>query len=216
MLQTGKLIILLNVCLLMAACSSMANPEINPPKTQAWECEQTGYVVTTADRHSAGLWIFLPGNSLQLKPATGDPGQLYSSSGVSITIQGIEANLETASGTERCHEQRELSVQEAAKFRGVDFLGVGQEPPWRLEIGNGLLLLKTGYEQTRHEFPLPVAQTDQDAARTTYSASSNDQSITVIIDGRACSDSMSGLGYSATVTISFNNKTFKGCGRALH
>ncbi|MGI9291477.1 MAG: COG3650 family protein [Gammaproteobacteria bacterium] len=183
--------------------------------TQAWECDRTGYVVSTADRNATSIWVFLPSESIKLEPAT-QPG-VYSSADISLSISGMNASLDIAGVKENCQENRQLSVQETAKFRGVDFIAVGQEPPWRLEIGNDMLLMKTGYEQTRYEFPLSEPASDTSSRTTRYtSGNTGNQTLTVLIEGKPCKDSMSGLPYSATVFVTLDNKTYRGCGKALH
>jgi uncharacterized membrane protein len=187
--------------------------------TQAWQCETSGYVVTTQSRHNDGLWIFMATGTLLLETDAQRHGTRFIKDETAIEIDGMNAYLQIGGRMENCHENRPLSIQEEAKLRGVDFLGIGQEPPWRLEISADLIVLKTGYEQTSTEFAKTPPDIDQAARTTRYTTrntAGNGMELNIVIKGRECTDSMSGMNYSATVLVELNDKQLKGCGRALH
>jgi uncharacterized membrane protein len=150
------------------------------------------------------------------------PDHLKASILISVVSLLLASCSDPATLTGDIENQPPLSIQEEAKLRGVDFLAVGQEPPWRLEISAELILLTTGYEQTRHEFPMQTPQSEPAAKVTRYqikntSADTHQTSeLSVVIEGKECSDSMSGLGYAATVTAVLDGQQLRGCGQALH
>ena len=47
-------------------------------------------------------------------------------------------------------------------------------------------------------------------------AQNGDLQIIVEIEGSTCWDTMSGEEFESTVTVQFQGKTYRGCGRALH
>lgn len=106
-------------------------------------------------------------------------------------------------------------VWHAAKLRGVSFRAIGQEPHWLLEITDGeKILLVTGYGQKRTIYPYVEPKVNQQQRRTVFSV--KDQNLEVVIEGKDCSDIMSGEKFAVSVFITLNDKQFKGCGRALH
>lgn len=106
-------------------------------------------------------------------------------------------------------------VWHAAKLRGVSFRAIGQEPPWLLEITDGeKILLATGYEQKSTTYPYVAPIVNQEQRRTIFSVQG--QNLEVVIEGKDCSDIMSGEKFDVSVFITLHGKQFRGCGRALH
>jgi uncharacterized membrane protein len=57
---------------------------------------------------------------------------------------------------------------------------------------------------------------DEHVRKITYKTQSNANSLTVVIIGRRCRDSMSGESFETQVTVTLDHREFQGCGRALH
>jgi uncharacterized membrane protein len=113
----------------------------------------------------------------------------------------------------REQELAKHSVWHAAKLRGVAFRAIGQEPGWLLEITNGEeILLVTDYGKNKNAFSYVEPQEDKAARKTVFPV---DDSISVLIEGKPCSDTMSGESFEATVTVTQGEKALRGCGRAL-
>ena len=105
------------------------------------------------------------------------------------------------------------NVWHAAKLRGVAFRAIGQEPGWLLEITNGEeLLIKTNYGQDKQTFPYVEPREDKAARKTLFQLNGDNS---VLIEGKSCTDSMSGEAFETTVTVNLDGQTYKGCGRAL-
>ena len=106
-------------------------------------------------------------------------------------------------------------VWHAAKLRGVSFRAIGQEPPWLLEITDGeKILLVTDYGQKSTAYPYVEPKVNHEQRRTVFSV--KDQNLEVIIEGKDCSDIMSGEKFDVSVFITLHGKQFRGCGRALY
>jgi putative lipoprotein len=113
----------------------------------------------------------------------------------------------------REQELAKNNVWHAAKLRGVAFRAIGQEPGWLLEITNGEeILLVTDYGKNKKTYPYVEPREDQATHKTVFQVNDN---TSVLIEGKACSDSMSGESFEVTVTVTQGEKTLKGCGRAL-
>ncbi len=106
-------------------------------------------------------------------------------------------------------------VWHQAKLRGVSFRAIGQEPGWLLEIMDGSeILLVTGYGQTETSYPYVEPDVFPEERRTRFFISDHD--VEIIIEGKACRDSMSGEEFAVTVTVTVGEDRLSGCGRALY
>lgn len=188
--------------------------------TQAWDCPKTGYVVSSTANNRPGLWLFLPGSTLELARSADEPNPdrsaRYQNETINLTVTGTEAVLAQDGAKENCKLNRKMSIREDAKLRGIDFLATGNEPPWKLEISTKLIAIQTGYESARSEFPAANPRESGEETRTIYSTSNGSQSLEIEISGTPCLDSMSGEPFSATVVINLDGKRLRGCGAALH
>ncbi len=130
------------------------------------------------------------------------------------TVLACGAQEEAAQGTvEYEQELAKNDVWHSAKLRGVAFRAIGQEPGWLLEIKNGEeILIVTDYGQNKKSYPYVEPQEDKAARRTVFQV---DAETSVLIEGKPCSDTMSGEKFQVTVTLTVSGQTLKGCGRAL-
>lgn len=113
----------------------------------------------------------------------------------------------------REQELAKNNVWHAAKLRGVAFRAIGQEPGWLLEITNGEeIMLVTDYGKNKSSYPYVEPREDKAARKTVFPV---DDSTSILIEGKPCTDSMSGESFEVTVTVTLGAETLKGCGRAL-
>jgi uncharacterized membrane protein/heat shock protein HslJ len=100
-----------------------------------------------------------------------------------------------------------------AARRGATFRALGNEPSWYVEIFPERLAIVTELGANRAELPHggPVVEN----GRTTYHAAVDGRDATVVIDRRACADTMSGEAFEAAATVQLDDRTFTGCGRFL-
>jgi putative lipoprotein len=100
-----------------------------------------------------------------------------------------------------------------AARRGATFRALGNEPAWYVEVfpERFAIVTELGTNRTELAHGGPIAE----GARTTYRAAVGSREATVVIDRRACADSMSGEGFEAAATVLFENRTLVGCGRFL-
>src|SRR5262245_43152435 len=100
--------------------------------------------------------------------------------------------------------------------RDHDYRGVGQEPGWQLEIRQGDEMRFT-YDYGKGTAVTPAGRGDLDARTGTRSfrslAGANDLRVEIV--PVSCSDAMSGRAFPATVTVTLNGRTFRGCGEPL-
>ena len=206
-------ILVATILMILFATQSHAKQKL---RTFVYECQSgDSFIVNIKDE---SVWVFLPKQTVQLPPMPSGSGEKYSDGVITFWNKGEQAVLETPEiFYENCHINRSKSIWEDAKLRGVDFRATGNEPGWFLEISQDTqILFVTDYGQQRYEFTASSSKTDQSARATTYTAEKENQNFAVLLEGRSCLDSMSGQQFETTVTVTLNDKEYRGCGRALH
>jgi putative lipoprotein len=164
------------------------------------------------------IWLFLPAQTLSLPHVPSGSGAKYGDGAVTFWTKGEQALLEIDQETHRdCNNNRSRAIWEDAKLRGVDFRATGNEPGWHLELQADRQSIFVGeYGERLIEFATPKPIVKQQERGTTYKAQAEGLLIKTIIEGRPCTDSMSGQQFEATVTVEVDGKLYRGCGKALH
>ena len=158
------------------------------------------------------MWQFYGGNGFKILLI--NTIQFFAIS-LLVAVSACEAQKEVVQDpVVREQELAKNNVWHAAKLRGVAFRATGQEPGWLLEIKNGEeIVIVTNYGQDKNAYPWIEPQEDKDARRTVFQV---DAETSVLIEGKPCTDTMSGEKFQVTVTVAVGGQTLKGCGRALY
>jgi putative lipoprotein len=90
---------------------------------------------------------------------------------------------------------------------------MGQEPGWQLEIPRGADMRFYDYGKGTAVMPAPRAVVDSELRRQTTTPWPRRPSHEIA--PVKCSDAMSGKPFSATVTVTLNERSFRGCGEEL-
>lgn len=94
-----------------------------------------------------------------------------------------------------------------------DFTALGQEPGWHLEIVSGKQITFTyDYGESKFVSPAPAPRTETTGGVRIYDTNTASGSLRVEIDPTPCADVMSGQPFPATVTVTLNGRSFRGCG----
>jgi heat shock protein HslJ/uncharacterized membrane protein len=97
--------------------------------------------------------------------------------------------------------------------RDRDFRALGQEPGWQLEIRKGAEIRFTyDYGKGTAITPEPKAQLDASTGTRSYHAVTEANDLSIEIVPVRCEDSMSGQPFPATVSVTLNGRSFRGCG----
>ncbi|MBB5271159.1 hypothetical protein [Quisquiliibacterium transsilvanicum] len=100
----------------------------------------------------------------------------------------------------------------AAAARGVRFLGRGNEPGWRVEVGPGdLVRVVHHYGTVRADFPGVTARTLPNGD-TVHEGASGAHSLRLTLRPARCTDDMSGEVHPVTVLLRFDGEERRGCG----
>ena len=214
-------LLLLSGCLNGTAPEKAAQPRYpnnvqRGAKTFVYKCDDAFSFVARIENDI--VWLFLPHKTLSLPQVPSGSGAKFSDSVSLFWAKGDSAILEYNNASHRnCINNRKKAIWEHAKLNGVDFRAIGNEPGWYLEIRNGrTILFVSDYGNSRYEFETPEPMTNQQERRTIYQTAADGKSLTVVLEGRLCHDTMSGESFGATVRITLDQNTYQGCGRALH
>jgi uncharacterized membrane protein len=186
-----------------------------PSRARTWVfvCpDGSSFVVRATDSEA---WVFRAGSlSLRLEAVPSAMPLRYGQGDIQLVIDEDNGTLsESSTQTFTCRNDRQRAVWEHAKLDGVDFRGVGNEPPWILEIREmSRFLLITDYGANRIERSLPEPVSDNARNMTRWDAGDVQVEITAAI----CHDSMTGEAMNSRVLIHWQEKVLKGCGRPLH
>ena len=190
----------------------------SPPATYFFECEGLEF---TARHDQRGVYLFLPGRTLLLAETPSGSGAQYTDGQSTFWSKGEEALLEVGGKTySQCRNNRRRAVWEDAKLNGVDFRAVGNEPGWYLEIydkGTPEKIDFVGdYGQVYYTFPSVQREARETRERKRYTARIGGHQLEVTLEKGPCLDDMSGEAFETSVTVKLNNRSYRGCGKALH
>jgi uncharacterized membrane protein len=180
-----------------------------------YDCQ--GLQISTEAQKKGGIYLFLPDRTLDLAHVPSGSGARYGDGEVEFWTKGPEATLDRGDGTAvHCTENRRASIIADARFRGMDFWGVGNEPGWRLEVGSDMILLVTNYGEDEYDFPTPEPSVDVRNRTTVYDVSAAGHSLRLEIRDTECFDDMSGERFESVVLLELDGRSYRGCGVGLH
>ena len=101
---------------------------------------------------------------------------------------------------------------------GPDFMALGKNPDWHLEIINegSRIIFTTDEGVYEHRYTTLGPSLYRDELTTVYQVPSKDHMMNVTVRGRACQDSVTGKLYDTTVTVMFDGFPYAGCGDVLN
>jgi len=138
----------------------------------------------------------------------------FSNGTMTLSGLGQQVRLEEPGAVYFCRSLPSEVAWQEARFRGIEFRAAGDNPSWSLEIDSGVAIVFTsGQGDTRAVTKFPPATLAGTDARMTLTTVSGSLSLAVLSERRVCT-----LGESVmtlTVTVTFNGKTYSGCGRTL-
>lgn len=178
----------------------------------AWYCQDGSRLVTSFGDDE--VWLMLPEGIHELAQARSASGARYAAGDLLFWNKGDEAVLDLGGGSTQCVIDRQATVQEDARLRGVVFRGQGNEPGWHLELlegRSGLLVTDSG--ETEHRFDVEGPETVDDTH--IWRGEADGLAIQVTLEPGPCQDSMADITYETTVTVTAGETTLAGCGDSL-
>ncbi|MEQ9440703.1 MAG: META domain-containing protein [Cyclobacteriaceae bacterium] len=161
-------------------------------------------------------YLILAMLSITLMACTSSQPDGSSSSEANDSLLSTSSNIPDTMSTESNAHRNDQRV------RGVDFLALGNEPFWSLEIDfDSMMHFKSMTQVDSIHTAVPEASQAQDAPVTRYRAETEDGELTVTISQQTCSDAMSGEEFPYSVRIRAKTgemddfEEFSGCGLYL-
>lgn len=188
-------------------------PDSRPlAQTLVYECTGVEFIARVGPGEMA-LW--LEDRYVVLSQVRSGSGSKYQEGDLVFWSKGDEAMLEMDGiRYQDCRLNPARAPWEDARRRGVNFRAVGNEPGWHLEIRDAQnLLLVADYGAQRLLLEQPHLAEEGD--RRIYTAGEGAQRVRVEISSTFCTDTMSGEGFPATVTVDWSGGQYHGCGRDL-
>lgn len=185
-------------------------------RTYVYECPDSDQFTVRTEGGTA--WLFLASGTVRLSGVVSASGAKFSDGTRSYWSKGDEAVFVLDGRTYHgCRNDRKKAIWEDAKFRGVEFRAMGNEPGWLVEIhGAKRLVFSHNYGQKRYEFSNLRPLTDRASRTTRYELHSDAHRLSIALEGEPCTDSMSGEAYPTRVQLMFDGRPFSGCGKALY
>ena len=185
-------------------------------RAQVFACAEGPTFTLTLPADTADLTeMTLGGSRHRLFHVRTTSGTRYADDAVSIWTRGQEATLELHGRIHACREDRERSITEDARVRGVDFRATGHDPGWTLEVLAERLDFLGGYEAGAVTTPRPASRPAPATGETVYSVATEAYRIVVHIREARCLDAVSGAQFEASVEVELNGTAYRGCGQRV-
>lgn len=183
-----------------------------PTTVLVMECDGLNFV---AEIRPNGAWLFLPGHSALLPQQEAASGTKYQDDKALFWTKGDSATLEyNGKKYSDCKNNRRAAIWEAAKLKGVDFRGLGNEPGWVIEISGNHIDVLADYGSTQIAFDDVTVNTLEQS--TVYQGQQNEHQLTVTLAPGPCMDTMADEEFEVSVTLELDGRQLRGCGKALH
>ena len=134
------------------------------------------------------------------------------SAGPSAGAPGITIMLAQVAGA----DGEETPPMARPRLEGTDWLAIGNEPGWRVEVNEGERLTYDGdYGAVRIMTPAPPAAMADDGTRS-WTIRTDAHRLTLELAPIACQDDMAGTPYPLTARLVVDGKALRGCARPAH
>ena len=208
----------LGLMFMMAACAGTGDKIVQKPPGQSlsarfWVCQDQSQFITVSTGSPETIRLVMPVGSIFMKAVASETGARYEVPGRSLTIDGDSAVLnDTRRGERACREQREKSIIEDARYRGVTYRAMGNEPGWVFEVGKDMIVFVSDYGKKTDIFKPAKAKVDRKTGVHRYDTANKSQQLKALLNDYLCDDSMSGDKFPSTAEITVDETAYKGCG----
>ncbi len=191
-----------------------AAPASDSVRTTVWRCDADSFTVQML---AETAWVYTGDSVSRLRRIPAASGARFAARADTFWNRGQEALFVWGNRRfEGCRLDKQAGSWEAARLRGADFRGLGQEPGWLLEIFiDDSIVFLADYATRRIVTPYADPRIEAKGGQMVYSAENDTHALQITIVGDSCRDVMSGFGFPATVRVRLDGKLYEGCGREL-
>ena len=166
-----------------------------------------------AEVQTAETWLFLPDKTVKLL-RDDNAHQTYRVEGATYTYQGAQADLSVAKNRYHCKNDGIAATFERAKFEGVSFRAIGNEPGWILNImPDNKVVFIINHGKVKTHFKVEKQFSEKNA--TEFRLRSKNNLLYLRIENRVCRDTMTDRIYESSVYLNFDGHELRGCGKSL-
>ncbi|MDT8896462.1 MliC family protein [Halomonas sp. I1] len=180
-----------------------------------WRCTPDQGLVTAHNEDDLRLWS--AHGAYRLNPAVVASGDRYEQGELSFWSKGDEAVVESSRGRLECRQDTRHRALTRASHPDVMFQARGNEPGWHIELANDTPRIAMSLDYGEREVTLPyrVTSLDNETGRVTLASGQAARPFELRIEARACFDDMSGQPWPARVTLTLNDRVYRGCGQGI-
>ncbi|WP_069383170.1 COG3650 family protein [Halomonas caseinilytica] len=180
-----------------------------------WRCTPDQELVTAHDEKTLRLWS--AHGAYRLSPAVVASGARYEQGDLSFWSKGEGAVVENDRGRLECQQDTRHRVLTRASHPGVMFRASGNEPGWHIELANDTprIAMTLDYGDREVTLPYRVTSLDNETGRVTLASGQAARPFELRIEAQACFDDMSGQPWPARVTLTLNDRVYRGCGQGI-
>ena len=162
------------------------------------------------------ITVELKNGSRTLKRNSVETGFHYSSGNISLQGKGNQAYFNDGSRRYMCQIDRRQSLFEDARFRGADFVAMGNEPGWKLELSRtGDMLYIGNYGTVSFRIATPESS-HANKSPLVFAARDAEHSVWLTIEDKPCVDTMKGDRFDVSVSLVVDGQPLTGCGMILN
>lgn len=204
--------------LLVISCANAETPDETGTEQQrnkvlAMECTDFDFVAEILDQEAR---LELPEFTGVIPQVAAASGTKYQGNNITFWLKGQEATLQYGNNSHKdCRNNSRRAVWEKARLRGIDFMAMGNEPGWTLEITSNSLLLVSDYGNSRYYIANAEREADAQTQSTVYRGTDQGKAIQVTLKTETCNDTMADASYQTSVKIKLGEQTLQGCGETL-
>ena len=108
----------------------------------------------------------------------------------------------------------ERQIWRQKRAEGIDFVGMGNEPFWNVEMKKGTMRFRL--MEWKKPIAASIREVEKNNDSTVYHLVSDKKEWTVTVLPKFCSDGMSDFLYQHKVKVNYGNKHYNGCGIMLY
>ena len=201
---------LIKICVLLGITLSLFSAEVY--KTYfVYDCSEDYRFV--AEVQTTEAWLFLPNKTSKLL-RDDNKSFSYSVEDITYSYKGIEADLSVAQKRYHCKNDGIAATFERAKFDGVSFRAIGNEPGWILHImPDNKVVFITNHGRVKTHFKVEKQFSEKNA--TEFRLRSKNNLLYLRIENRICRDTKTDRSYESSVYLNFDGHELRGCGQSL-
>lgn len=197
----------------LSACATVSTPDHKNGRASAslsqavftdlhFDCDDVPVLLADAQTNPV---LVVRGESIPMQHTRAASGVRLEARADASTVLHMKGESAWVSLRGQDHSNCRLAVPPAAPF-----IALGQEPPWRVQVMEHQLTLTTGYAGDART--LPLSHVTQSGLTTTVQARDGSGWVALDIVRQACRDSMSGMPYPYSVSLSGVDGAQPGCG----